>query len=315
MMALTERLPQLTRPFITDGGLETTLIYHHNQELPDFAAFDLLFRDGGRDILKAYYLTYARLAQTYGVGLILDSPTWRASPDWGRRLGYDTVALIEANRAAIALMQEVRDEMQTGISPMLVSGNIGPRGDGYNPSNRMTPEEADAYHALQVQTFAEAGADMVTALTMTHAGEAAGIAYAAAMRGLPSAISFTVETDGRLPDGTTLGDAIMSVDAQTVGAPAYYMINCAHPTHFLETLQGNAPWLTRLRGVRANASCKSHAELDAMTELDDGDPQELGREHGRLKELLPQLSVFGGCCGTDQRHIEAICRTLFPVTA
>ena len=149
---------------------------------------------------------------------------------------------------------------------------------------------------------------MVTAITMTHVGEAVGVVRAAEAAGLPVAISFTVETDGRLPTGQPLGEAIEAVDAATGALPAYYMINCAHPTHFAHELGADGGWTGRVRGLRANASCRSHAELDAATDLDAGDPAQLGRQYAELRRLLPQLTVLVGCCCTDLRHVEAIAR-------
>jgi len=172
----------------------------------------------------------------------------------------------------------------------------------------MTPEDAQRYHSLQAEVFAETAVDLVSALTMTYAEEAIGIVRAASAAGIPAAVSFTVETDGRLPSGQPLQDAIEQVDAETDGAAAYFMINCAHPTHFAEVLEPGAPSLGRIRGLRANASTMSHAELDEAEELDAGDPVDLARRYGELRQRLPNLNVVGGCCGTDHRHIREICR-------
>jgi len=306
MSKYRSRLPQLSGGlFLTDGGIETTLIFHEGLELPHFAAFHLLQDASGRAALRRYYTRYAEIARKAGVGFVLESPTWRASADWGDKLGYSAEALAQANRDAVALMREFRAEFETERTPMVVSGCVGPRGDGYDPGQVMSPAEAEAYHAPQIGTFATAGADMVTAITMTNASEAIGVTRAAQKAGLPVAISFTLETDGRLPTGQRLQDAIEEVDAATESGPAYYMINCAHPTHFEDVLAGGA-WLDRLRGLRANASRRSHAELDAAPDLDDGDPVEFGGEYGALRRRHPQINVLGGCCGTDHRHLEQI---------
>ncbi len=171
----------------------------------------------------------------------------------------------------------------------------------------LTADEAEAYHATQIGTFADTAADMVTALTMTYADEAIGVTRAAQKAGLPAVISFTLETDGRLPNGQPLGEAIEQVDRETGNGPAYYMINCAHPTHFEAVLEQGAPWVERIGGLRTNASMKSHAELDEAEELDEGDPADLSTRHGALKSRLPKVNVLGGCCGTDARHVGAIC--------
>jgi S-methylmethionine-dependent homocysteine/selenocysteine methylase len=302
-------LPQLDGGlYLTDGGIETTLIFHDGLELPHFAAFHLLKDEAGTAALRRYFTRYAEIARANRTGFILESPTWRASADWGARLGYSAAALAAANAQAIALMHEVRRAFQAeGGAPLVVSGCVGPRGDGYDPGAIMSPGEAQAYHAGQIGVLAAAGADMATAITMTNAGEAIGVVRAAQAAALPVAISFTLETDGRLPTGQTLKEAIAEVDEATQGAPAYYMINCAHPTHFAATLTGTGPWLGRVRGIRANASRRSHAELNEAPDLDAGDPVELGGEYRALVRRLPQINVLGGCCGTDHRHIERIC--------
>lgn len=307
MTKYRQNLPQLgERLFLTDSGLETILYYREGYDLPEFAAFPLLETSDGRRRIGEYYERHIQIAIDNGLGFILEAPTWRSNPDWGTKLGYDRVGLAEANRDAIGFMCELRDRHETAETPIVVSGNIGPRYDGYSAVEQMTSDEAQNYHGDQVGAFVEAGADLVTTLTMTHVGEAVGITRAAQQAGIPSVMSFTTETDGRIPAGETLGEAIGEVDAQTDAAPAYYMVNCAHPTHFDDALKTDAPWLKRLRGLRANASKKSHAELDNSTELDSGNPTEFGRQHLALRERLPHLTVLGGCCGTDHRHVEQI---------
>jgi homocysteine S-methyltransferase len=302
-----DRLPQLDGGlYLTDGGLETTLIFHQGLDLPEFAAFDLLKDDAGTEQLRRYYEPYALLARERGLGLVLESPTWRANPGWAAKLGYSEEELDALNRKAIALMEELRAEY-AGSAPVVISGCIGPEGDGYAPDTMLTVDEAERYHSAQIGTFSDTAADLVTAITMTYAEEATGVARAAAKVGLPSVISFTVETDGRLPSGQALAGAIQQVDDETGGAPAYYMINCAHPTHFDDVLAGGGDWVQRIGGLRTNASMKSHAELDEAEELDDGDPDDLGARHGALKPHLPAANVLGGCCGTDYRHVGAIC--------
>lgn len=309
------QLPQLGDELtLTDGGMETTLLFHDGLDLPDFAAFVLLSTPEGRAALTRYARTYARLAVARGVGIIIDTATWRASSDWGARLGYDAGQLFDANVAAVELIDRVRD-LETAGSPIVISGAVGPRGDGYVPGETITVSEAEEYHAPQVRALAAGGADLITGLTMTTATEAAGLVLAARHTDIPVAVSFTVETDGRLPDGQALGDAIAFVDLVTEEQPAYFMVNCAHPTHFADVLDTGAPWVGRIRGIRANASTMSHAELDDATELDAGDPAELAREYQRLRSLLPNLHVVGGCCGTDHRHVEAIAESLKRVTA
>lgn len=301
-------LPQANGELVvTDGGLETDLIFHYGFDLPLFAAFPLVTDDAGRMALQRYYDRYAAIASANRVGLLLESPTWRANPDWAPQLGYTLDKLDAVNHAAIALMEDIRQRHDGAISPIVLSGCVGPRGDGYVVGTTMSPGEAEEYHGRQIGVFAESAADMVTAITMNYAEEAVGVVRAATAAGIPAAISFTVETDGRLPSGQSLGEAIVQVDDATDGMPAYFMINCAHPTHFAGVLETGASWTERIRGLRLNASAKSHAELDEAAELDEGNPQELGKQYSGLRAALPAVSVLGGCCGTDHRHVAAIC--------
>jgi S-methylmethionine-dependent homocysteine/selenocysteine methylase len=315
MAQFRKALPQLGGNFfLTDGGIETTLIFLEGQALPDFAAFHLLKTRDGEAALRKYFRTYAGLAKRFGTGLILESATWRASADWGTKLGYSVKDLAEANRRAVSLLDEIRREFKGDAQEVVVSGCLGPRGDGYSPGKTMTAKEAETYHSGQVRVFEDSAADMVTAITMNYADEAVGIAKAAEKAAMPVAISFTVETDGNLPTGQTLREAIEQVDSTTSDYPCYYMINCAHPAHFEHALTRGEPWTRRVRGLRANASRKSHAELNESPELDTGNPVELGADHAELKKRLPDLNVMGGCCGTDHRHVEQIavaCSPLF----
>jgi homocysteine S-methyltransferase len=294
--------------------METDLIFHHGVELPDFAAFPLLDTAGGRGLLTRYYDGYATIAQQASAGLLLEAPTWRANPDWGTRLGYSAADLARVNTAAITLLAGLRERYTAtlGIGTILISGMIGPRGDSY-AAGRLDPHEAAGYHGAQLEAFAAAGADLATALTLTDVPEAIGIVQAARAVGLPIAISFTVETDGRLPSGPTIADAITTVDA--TAAPDYYLINCAHPTHIRTGLsqpgtRGQAgTWIDRIIGIRANASAKSHAELDDAEHLDEGDIGTLAAAQADLTAALPALTILGGCCGTDHRHVAALWNT------
>lgn len=292
--------------FLTNAGTNTMLSYKRNINLPYNAAFILLFDQTGIDELESLYREHIEVALRYGHGLILDTVTWRANPDWGAKLNYDHESLLAANNRSVALLLALRERFETERSPIIISGCIGPRGDGY-VAGRITAAEAEDYHQAQVQSFARSDADIVTAYTLTSPEEAVGIARAAAKSDMPCAISFTLETDGRLPSGWRLGEAIEHVDAATDGAPAYYMVNCVHPTHLPPGLDEDAAWTHRLRGLRANASSKSHAELERATELDEGDPIDLGARYRVLRKSIPSINLIGGCCGTDCDHLAAIC--------
>jgi homocysteine S-methyltransferase len=296
------------KKFLTDGGLETTLIFHHDIDLPLFAAFDILKDEQGKQTIREYYRPYIDVALEHGVGFILESPTWRASKGWGQQIGYLDNELERINRDAISILEDLRQQHASDNTPIVVSGNIGPMADGYSADSKVSPDEAEAYHRPQVETLADTSADMLNAITMTYVDEAVGITRASQKAGIPVSIGFTVETDGRLPDGTPLGEAIQAVDTATDNGPVYYLVNCAHPTHFNHVLEDGMGWTKRIFGVRANASCMSHAELDEAETLDDGDPQEFGELHAELGKQLSELRIMGGCCGTDHRHVASIAR-------
>ena len=287
-------------PFVTDGGLETDLLFHQGFDLPEFAAFPLLEDSAGRAALDAYYDGYAAIARAAGQGLLFETPTWRANPDWAEKVGYDAVALDRANRDAVDLVRGAQE--RAGLDRSLLVGIHGPRGDGY-VAETADPDEAAEYHAVQARSFAEAGVDLLHAMTLTTTEEGIGMVRAARSVGLPVALSFTVETDGRLPDGTPLGAAVERVDA--AAAPDWFGVNCAHPTHIAPAFDGGA-WQERVGAVRPNASTLTHDELDAMEELDEGDLGLLTSSFEQLRAHLPNLAVVGGCCGTDARHVASL---------
>ncbi len=308
MAKYRSNLPQLTGDiFLLDGGIETTMVFHEGLDLPYFAAFHLLDNPEGEAALQTYFHNYCKLAQIHNVGFILEAVTWRASSDWAVKLGYSKEALAEKIQKSVEMFEPFRNQYESNETKLVISGCIGPRGDGYVPGEMMSVSEAEDYHSEQIETFSNTDADMVTALTLNYVEEAIGITRAAKNAGMPVVISFTVETNGKLPTEQSIKDAIEQVEDDTSQAPVYYMINCAHPTHFEHTLN-DEPWLQRIRGLRANASMRSHAELDEAEELDEGNPVELGLQYRELMKKLPNLSVLGGCCGTDHRHIEAICK-------
>jgi len=299
-------IPDGERMFIGDGGLETVMIFQEGLELPEFASFTLLRDPEGRAALRRYYEGFLDIAAKYGTGFTFDPPTWRASSGWGAKLGYSPAQMADVNREAIAFAAEVIDAAPADI-PIALCGTIGPEGDAYAPERALSIERAERYHAAQVEAFAGEGVEMISAYTLTYVEEAAGIVRAAAAAGLPVTIGFTVETDGRLPSGEPLREAIERLDAETGSAALYTMINCAHPTHFAAELETGGAWLERIGGIKANASRMSHEELDDSEQLDDGDPEELGAEYAGLEPRLPNLRVLAGCCGTDRRHVASIC--------
>ena len=295
--------------FLTDGGLETSMIFHEGFDLPEFAAFTLLNSTEGRQALDRYYDSYISAAVDHNFGFVIDTPTWRASKKWGKRLGFDAQELVEINKSAVEFCRAVKERHADKGIALQINGAIGPEDDGYNPQSFMTVDQAQAYHSDQIRTFSEAGIDSVAAVTMTYVEEAIGVTRAGHALDMPTVISFTVETDGRLPSGQALRDAIEQVDRETNSGPVHFMINCAHPDHFDSTLVQGGKWLERVGAVRANASRMSHAELDEAEELDEGNPLEFAASYRELMGLLPNLRIMGGCCGTDHRHVHEIGKT------
>lgn len=293
----------MTARHVTDGGLETDLLFLRGFELPEFAAFPLLDNEEGRAALRDYYLEYADIAVRAGAPLLLETPTWRANPDHAGLLGYDAAELDRINQQSVGFLHDLAQARAGELAGWEVGGVLGPRGDGYATAGPVDPDAAADYHRPQLASFAAAGAGRATALTLTEVGEAIGIGRAAADVGLPVALGFTVETDGRLPDGTTLASAVEQVDR--VVPPAYFVINCAHPSHVLAGLE-EGPWRERVGGLRVNASTMSHAELDESETLDDGDPVQLAADQRPLLEAFSEVEVLGGCCGTDARHVAAM---------
>jgi S-methylmethionine-dependent homocysteine/selenocysteine methylase len=296
--------------YLTNGGLETTLIFHRGITLNYFAAFDLLRSENGKKELEQYFRSYLLLAERHKLGFVIESPTWRASADWGFRLGYSHDELFTLNKNSIKFVRRLAGSYDR-LPQVIVSGNVGPRGDGYKAELRMTSGQAKAYHIDQIKAFAMADADLVTAVTITYSDEAIGIVNAARLFGIPVVISFTVETDGKLPSGESLQDAIKRTDSETDYYAEHYMMNCAHPHHFIGEFQDDGDWKWRIGGIRANASLKSHADLDESDTLDAGDKCLLAQGYSDLFWLLPNIKVIGGCCGTDHSHLEEICEELF----
>lgn len=309
-MTKIEQLLKTDRPYLTDGGFETDMLFNEGFDLPAFAAIALLDDDAAKPVVAKYFGRFLEMAGMADTGFVLDTITWRGGIHWGSQINRSPAQMIELNEAAANFAREIAGKWEAFVSPVIVNGVVGPAGDGYAPGQALDPVQAQSIHARQIEVLSRAGAEMISAITMTHVGEAVGIARAASAEDLPVVVSFTVETDGRLPSGETIGEAIGATDEATGSAPIYYMINCAHPDHFREALDNGAQWVDRIGGVRANASRLSHAELDAAETLDDGDPVEFGQLHVELADLLPNLRVVGGCCGTDHRHVGCVSHRL-----
>jgi homocysteine S-methyltransferase len=310
MMSAFRQLMDTKKPYLTDGGLETWLFFQQGFEAPEFAALMLIDNAAAKAALDTYFDHFLSIAELAGTGFVLDTNTWRGCTVWAEKLGVKAQELLAMSARSVEFAKNVRERWDTRVVPILVNGVIGPADDAYRPGELPSMEIAEALHRPQIETFANSGVDMISAITMTNIGEAVGISRSAAKVGLPVVVSFTVETDGRLPTGDKLGEAIEAVDSATDGGPVYYMINCAHPDHFRDAIATGEAWINRIGGLRANASRLSHEELDQSEELDQGDPAQFGRLHVELARLLPNLRVVGGCCGTDFRHIGCISEEL-----
>ncbi len=303
-------LPQLSGDlYLADAGIETDLIFNHGVEIREFASHTLLPNPISREIVAKYFRGFLSLAKNFDAGFILDSQTWKAHLHWAEDLGTTEQELCLANKDSIAFIAELRDEYSTNSKPIVLNGVIGPRGDAYAPESKVAAVEAEEYHAKQIGWLAETEVDMVTATTFTQSDEAIGVVQAARLADLPIVISFTVENDGRLPTGQPLDEAINAVDDATNAAAAYFMVNCAHPDHFFDVLD-DSDWARRIRGLRCNASRLTHAELDECEVLDDGDPEELANQYKSIAASMPWLNVFGGCCGSDLRHVAEIAKAV-----
>lgn len=281
------------------------MIFLEGLDLPQFASFVLLDTEAGRAALGRWFDRFLDLAKAGGTGFVLDTATWRANMGWAEAMGMSRADIRRVNHAAVQFAEDWRADRESVEVPILINGVVGPAGDGYRIDHALGIAGAEAVHGPQVEALAEAGVDLISALTMTYPEEAIAIARLARRLGKPHVLSFTVETDGRLPTGQGLQEALAEVEAATDGSALFYMINCAHPTHFAEQLAG--PMRGRIGGIRANASRASHAELDEATELDDGDPEEFGALYRDMARQLPGLRLIGGCCGSDHRHVSAAC--------
>jgi len=304
---------ETSRLFLTDGGTETWLIHKRGHELPNFSAFHLLRNPDATEDIRSYYRASASIAVEHGTAFIFDSLTYRASRDWGDLLGYSAGALADANLQALELYREVADEVGLAHGDVVISGCIGPKGDAYERNDNLTADGAQEYHQAQIDTFASGQADLVTALSLSSSQEAIGIVRAAASAGLPAVISFTVWNNQRLGGGESLRAAIETVDDATGSAAAFFMINCSHPVDFEPALE-DEDWVTRVHGFRANASKQEHSILSLTDHLDEGNPDELAGQYAELRSRFPHMNVFGGCCGTDFAHLQAISSALQPAS-
>ena len=304
--------------YLADGGLETSLIFIYKLKLDLFASFLALGDGTGMEALRHYYKSYVAIAQRFKFGMILETATWRASPDWFEKLGFSLDQGSAIIHESVRLVKEIRDESITPqFSQILIAGVVGPRGDGYKSDmDKFTFQDYQSYHTFTINELVKAKVDYIAAVTMTSVAEAIGIVLACRKSEIPCVVSFTLEVDGQLPSGESLSNAIAAVDSACQSYPMHFMINCAHPNHFFHLWKQPCEEYQRIRGIRCNASKKSHQELDECEELDSGDIEDLSRlytEFGQNGMPLSsdQYRIIGGCCGTDARHIEHIAQSFF----
>lgn len=296
--------------FLTESGSETEIMYRHGFDLPEFAMFPLLENPEAVPILRDMFRAQLDVAAEFGLSFLLTGLDYRASPDWGAKLGYSRQSLADANMAAIQFLRDVAQPYSDQIPRLLIGGILGPRGDAYDLNHEITAESAEDYHAVQLATLKNSDVDFVCAMTFNNVPEAVGAARAASRCGLPLSIALTLDGNSRLKSGTSLAQAIADIDHLAgVEAPDFYLLNCSHPVEYEPALEvGN--WVKRLRGVRPNASKMEKIALCKLGHLEDGNPLELGKQIAGLSKRYPHMDIFGGCCGTNERHLREIARSL-----
>jgi len=296
--------------FLTEGGTETEMMYRHGFELPEFCMLPLLDNPQAVSAMRGMFCQQLDVAAEFGLSFLLTGLDYRASPDWGAKLGYSPSALADANIAAIEFLRDIAKGYEGQIPHLHIGGILGPRGDAYSLNNEITAESAAAYHAVQLETLKRANVDFVCAATFNSIAESVGALRAADRIGLPLSVSLTLDSSCRLKSGPTLAEAITEIDAQAGdAAPEFYMVNCSHPLEYEPALE-NQDWIRRLRGVRPNASKMEKLALCKLGHIEEGDPVELGSQVRDLSKRYPHMDIFGGCCGTGHNHLREIAKAL-----
>ena len=294
--------------YLTEGGTETEVMYKWGFDLPEFAMFPLLDDPEADTVIRNMYRRYLDVAAEQGVGVLLNGHDYRASPDWGAKLGYSAEGLQQMQRRTIQFLDEMRAEYADRVTDVYIAACIGPRGDAYGTGGEITADEAEDYHSVQLHNLDGTAADMAVAATFNNIPEAIGVIRAAKGAGMPIGVSLTLTPEGRLRSGPTLREAVETVDEVTAGAAAWFGTNCSHPLEFEPAIADAGPWLDRLRYIRPNAAKMDKIALCSLGHLEDGDPEELGEQMGDVVRRLPRADIIGGCCGTDERHLSEIAR-------
>lgn len=299
------------RFYLSEGGTETELMYKYGFELPQFALYPLLNNHDATSTMRGMFRSYLDVVARNEMNALMGGLDYRASPDWGKLLGYSPAGLAEANHQSIDFLRELAAEYVSDINEILIQGLIGPRGDAYERNTKITVNEAEDYHSVQLNTLKDANVDLALAITFNNVPESIGVARAAVKLGVPLAISLTLDTHSRLNSGPSLEEAITRIDAETGQSPEFYLINCSHPLEYEPAITpGN--WINRIRGVRPNASKMDKISLCKIGHLEDGDPEELGNLCGGLARRYPHMDIWGGCCGTWDTHIHEIAKNIYP---
>lgn len=301
--------------YLTEGGQETEVMYRHGFELPEFAMFPLLDNPAALNVMREMYQRYLDVAARHGCVALMGGLDYRASPDWGRKIGLSDQQLADYQQRAIAFLRDVAAPYVGQLPGVMFVGCIGPRGDAYSLNQTMTEEEAEEYHSFQLAGLKAAGVDLAMAMTFNNVPEAVGIARAAARADLPLEISFTLDSNHRLKSGPSLKSAIETVDFLAgEDRPDFYGINCSHPLEFSPALEPGT-WTRRIRSLRPNAAMMDKQSLCALGHLEEGDPVSLGSLMGMLARGHPHVDMWGGCCGTWDKHLEHIAANVREVRA
>ncbi|MCB8822139.1 homocysteine S-methyltransferase family protein [Microvirga rosea] len=313
MTAAFEQAFQSGVVFLTDGGIETRLIYEFSLGLRDFASFPELFDSRGRAALRKVYTSYLDVAAQSGRPMLIGSPTWRAHPDGLRHAGFgEPDDLTRVNTEAVSFLRELRREMKLE-KQVYIAGVIGPRGDGYRAEGAPQTEEAQHYHHAQARALADAGVDFLYAPTFASRTELIGVALAMAGTGCTYALAPVINGHGDLPDGSSLSEVISFIDATVQPRPLYYLTGCVHASTFSDAVADDdrlQPLMPkRLVGMKANASALPPEKLNDLDHVEGDEPAAFARGILNLHNKY-SLRILGGCCGTDAGHIRALAEGL-----
>lgn len=301
--------------YLAEGGTETEIMFRHGYDFPHFAVFELFKNPEATERLRDMYKRYLDVVAESGFGALIGGLDYRASPDWADLLGYSREGLFDVQSQCIDFLRDVARPYHGQIPDIRICGITGPRGDAYALNKTITTDEAEEYHSVQMETLKSLDVDMVWAATLNNVPEAVGISRAAARHGLPVCVSFTLTSDHVLRSGPTLREAVEATDLQAgPEKPVCYGLNCSHPLEFAPALEPG-DWFKRVRNIRPNAAMMDKIALCKLNHLEEGDPVELAGHLGEMATAHPHIDMWGGCCGTWDKHLREIGRALNGVYA